>query len=341
MQHVSTIYARFICRELNLDTEVIDKLLCGSSLNTKDLFELSIMPYLDFYNFLTRIKSFNIDPTLSLQIGKKLGPMSFGELGNSILSAPNLLESLILGAKFFKIDTSYFEITIKSSTNSIFLIFTELEDLNETRQFQTEVLVLAAQNFIETLVGKKFIDGKYYFPYAIPIIINSYSEYFSSPCYFNSEHAMIEIPQKYATSQSLYHNPAIWRNHQLQLSTKIIKINESKLKPFTKIINDLINSEPPSLCTASKIAAKLNITERTLSRRLKQEGSCFRDIKNLDLLNRAKFFLKETNLTIDAIACQLGYRDSSSFRRAFKEMEQSTPTEYRKKSAIQTLPDKI
>lgn len=332
MQHVSTIYARFITRELQLSQFEIDRLLQNTSLNAKELFTLNSMAYSDFFNFLITVNQQFSDDELGLKVGKKLTPISLGELGNAMLVAPNLLESLSLASKFSWLHADYMNIHLIANFESVSIIFTEQTELGQTQQFQTEVLLLLIQNIIEAITSTPFTEGKFHFPYSIPTNHKHYKSYFNSPIHFNEQHACIEIPKSYLYIQSPFHNPVIWKSYQLKFVSQLNSLVQTNNKPFTHHVNDLLNACPPPLPKVVDTAARLNITERTLNRRLKNEGSSYRNIRNDVMRRHAEFYLNETDLTVDAIACQLGYKDFSSFRRAFKQWTNLTPQAFRQQN---------
>ena len=331
MQHVSTIYARFITRELQLNASEIDKLLQNTSLNAEQLFERSTMPYLEFFDFLIRVKEQFKDDELGLKVGKNLSPMSLGELGNAIIVAPNVLESFTLASTFAHLHAAYMDTKLTATFDSVSMDFIEQADLGVTQQFQTEVLLLLVQNIIEALTGKPFTDGNFFFPYEAPENQKYYAHYFHSQMIFGEEHARIEIPRHYLTIQSPFYNPVAWKGYQLKFVSQLNELVKKNDKPFTNHVNDFLRSYPPPLPSVGDTANSLNMTERTLNRRLGNEGSSYRDMRNSVLQHHAEFYLNDTDLTIDAIACQLGYKDFSSFRRAFKKWTRCSPKAYREK----------
>jgi AraC-like DNA-binding protein len=66
------------------------------------------------------------------------------------------------------------------------------------------------------------------------------------------------------------------------------------------------------------VAGILGMSSRTLQRKLDEEGICYKDILTELRLELAFYYLKHNNLTVDAIACQLGYAEARSFYRRFK-----------------------
>ena len=318
-----------IARELEASDSLLDSLLTDTSLNSVSLYELNYMSNEEFATFLKTTAKLNPSPQLSLMVGKKLTPAAFGELGSAILAAPNLLESSIILVSFGVINTGYYEHRLESNLSRMKINCIELVDLAETRQFQTEVLMMVMQNFIEAVIGSPVAEGKYIFPYPKPSNAASYPKHFNCPCYFDGEHTSIELPRKYLETKSPFYNREIWKSHQLKLSEQIEGLKKEEQKPYSKHITNLFNARIDNPPSAADVAEEFNITERTLNRRLSIEGTNFREIKNSFLQQQAEYYLIQSNLTVDAIASQLGYKDFPSFRRAFKGWKGMSPQEYR------------
>ena len=333
MQHISTIYVRFICRELQLSPAAADELLADSQMSFKDVAEQPFMPYLDFFSFLKGILVASSDQELGLKVGKRVTPHSLGELGNAMLCAPTLADSLKIASSFAHIHAAYYQLDVVFKQDCLKITFIELADLAETRNFQTEVMMLLSQNMIEALTGETFSLGTFCFPYAKPDNYAAYSSFFNSPCTFDNEHAMLEVPLKYLTVQSPFNDPLAWEAYRLKLEGQDKKLfnrqDEAYSGSYTDRVRRFLSAQPPPLPMATDAATSLNVTERTLSRHLRSEGSSFRNLRNEILKEHAEFYLKESDLTIDAIACQLGYKDFSSFRRAFKLWFACSPLEFR------------
>jgi len=78
------------------------------------------------------------------------------------------------------------------------------------------------------------------------------------------------------------------------------------------------------------IANFLNISERTLLRRFKQElGMCPNKYIQMTRINQAKKLLYQTDSSFEKITMNVGYYNPSSFRNLFKTEVGLTPIEYR------------
>src|SRR5699024_10547052 len=78
---------------------------------------------------------------------------------------------------------------------------------------------------------------------------------------------------------------------------------------------------------ADAIAQRLNISTRTLQRRLQDHHLSFREISEQVQRDLAYHFLSTPSLSIQEVAYKLGYTQASSFSRAFKRWTGLSPSE--------------
>lgn len=78
-----------------------------------------------------------------------------------------------------------------------------------------------------------------------------------------------------------------------------------------------------------RIATLLNLSSRTLQRRLAEQGTTFQEIVDRVRATRAKYYLVQEGLSIREIARRLGFSGAPTFHRAFKKWTGSTPERFR------------
>ena len=81
--------------------------------------------------------------------------------------------------------------------------------------------------------------------------------------------------------------------------------------------------------TLPHIAAELGMPQRTLQRRLSEDGTSFKQLVEDTRIARARYYLRRSTLNITDIAMELGYAEASVFVRAFKRAMGVTPNRYR------------
>ena len=80
---------------------------------------------------------------------------------------------------------------------------------------------------------------------------------------------------------------------------------------------------------AASIARLLNVSERTLLRRLREEGTTPTDVLRELRLELAEKYLSDPEISLTEISYLLGYSEVSAFHRAFKRWTGNTPAEFR------------
>ncbi|MGQ0621028.1 MAG: AraC family transcriptional regulator [Panacagrimonas sp.] len=78
-----------------------------------------------------------------------------------------------------------------------------------------------------------------------------------------------------------------------------------------------------------EVARTLNLSSRSLRRRLDDEGTSFRDLVEDTRRQLAEQMLGTTDMKLDELAVHLGYADTASFTRAFRRWHGVSPGQYR------------
>jgi AraC-like DNA-binding protein len=81
--------------------------------------------------------------------------------------------------------------------------------------------------------------------------------------------------------------------------------------------------------SGTEVARRLALTPRTLHRRLEQEQTSYRQLRDLILQRHARALLRQPSMSLGEASYLLGYSDPSTFSRAFKRWTGVTPNEWR------------
>jgi AraC-like DNA-binding protein len=94
-------------------------------------------------------------------------------------------------------------------------------------------------------------------------------------------------------------------------------------------VRDALAAALPASPVIDDIAAAMHLSPRTLHRRLVQEGSSFRAIKDALRRDIALARLERENVPVSQLAHDLGFTDTSAFFRAFRKWTGQAPSRYR------------
>lgn len=118
---------------------------------------------------------------------------------------------------------------------------------------------------------------------------------------------------------------------QVQHSIDQLKQDDTLIGRITFMITSRLGKTKVS---ADSIAPRLGMSRRTLHRRLSERDTSFNELREAVVLKIAKQALSTTNVSITALAQELGYSESSGFDRAFKRLTGFSPLNYRRGHTI-------
>lgn len=93
-----------------------------------------------------------------------------------------------------------------------------------------------------------------------------------------------------------------------------------------RLVIEALPSGPPSL---EGVARRLAVSERSLRRRLTDEGTSFQTLLEGTRSELAQRYLRDPRLTVSEIAFLVGFSELSPFQRAFKRWTGMSPREFR------------
>jgi AraC-like DNA-binding protein len=331
MDTISPVYARIVLRELERNQIATDLLFAGSGLTREQLQHGGDIALADFQQILRVGHALSGNDRLGLMIGSHSQIMTLGEVGAAMAIAPTVRQGLQVAESFTRLHISYITAQVFSNLNGLTVQLSFHEDLGSTMRFHVESAAMLMQNYVEMLTGLPLERALFRLAIPEPVYVQSYSDFLHSPVEFDAAVSTIELPMEYLDQSSPYYNAGMWKHAQAQLSDHLKMLTAKEEQPYTLHLAGLLNSTAPPLPDLAAVAATLCMSERTLNRRLKNEGSSFRGLKTEALISRAKQYLTRTNNSVEAIAADLGYLDTANFRRAFRKSADCSPRAYRDK----------
>ena len=94
-------------------------------------------------------------------------------------------------------------------------------------------------------------------------------------------------------------------------------------------VRQMLRGEPQASHNADDLAARLNLSPRTLHRQLKDEGASLQALKDSVRRELATDLLQRSQRPIKQVALAAGFQNEKSFIRAFRGWTGMTPGEWR------------
>ena len=329
MDKISPVYARLVLRELERRGINPAPLFAGTTTGPAELLRGGDIAMQDFLHILRTGDKLLGDGRLGFMLGQQMHVLAMGPVGVAIASAPNLREGLQVLESFTRLHATYVDIGARSTMKGMTVTILYRHDTGYVERFHTETAMMLLQQYIETLIGEPISDAHFHFAFPEPENKAEYRDALHGTIRFSATVNEVDIPHRWLDLPSPYYHSALWRQGQVSLSQSLKEQSESETTPYKQHITGLLRTSEPPLPDLGEVAFDLNVSQRTLNRRLQAENTSFRQLKSQALARWAKQYLRETDYSVEAIAEELGYKDTANFRRAFRKSEGCSPIECR------------
>ena len=267
-----------------------------------------------------------------LLAGQGLTPQSLGIVGELMQTAPTLefaLWDLALGQARHG-EGAVFYLRRMGEFSALCYAVHQPRTL-AVNQISDSAIALAF-NAIRELAGPVLIEVN--LGHAQPRDISPFRRFFGVPLQFDSEESGVVLPSKALSLPLMSVNPvlrnqlqdAIWAHPALSRPDICAQVVRT-LRP--RIISGQVSIE--------EVAASLSLHPRSLLRKLKAQGTTFRDVLNETRFEVACQLLGGTRLSITEIGLVFGYSDTSVFTRSFERQCGLAPSEWRARQSEVTM----
>jgi AraC-like DNA-binding protein len=328
---IPSSYSRLVARELGLTARQLPELLRGSGIGAMQLLsEDGLLTPAQQIRILHNALALSDQPGLGLRLGKRLTPATHGTMGFAASSSPNLLSAFQAISTFLPTRASVIQLHLQQIEDDLECrpVFHVPLDKDLLR-CMAEMLITALLEFGKFIVGRPLNEAEIGFCHPAPEYHATYSEYLPGRIYFDHDQLTLRLPM------ALCHEPNASANHEnyrlaLQQCEAMLAQLQTQKSSYQYRLKKMMLSRPPGTLSEEEAAASLFMSKRTLARKLNQENSSFRQIRDYILSSQAASYLCETKLSIEDIAALLNYYDSANFRRAFKRWFGQSPEQYRR-----------
>ncbi len=261
-----------------------------------------------------------------------LRPGAFEFLCRGMIGSPSLGIALARGARYLAVVLPDLGLEVERSHNSAILRIFERRSVSEAcddarRVFAFEWLLRLVHGLACWLVARSLSLSSVAFPFPRPAHAEDYALIYTANSSFNAE-ALEASFQANLLDLPIRRDDAALESF-LQNGPETLTMLYRRDRETVRQVRDALAAALPAAPTIDGIAAAMHVSPRTLHRRLAQEGSSFRAIKDALRRDIALARIERENLPISQLAHDLGFTDTSAFFRAFRKWTGQAPSRYR------------
>jgi len=257
------------------------------------------------------------DPAFGLHIAERVTYGSFGVIEYIARSSSTLGDALARVARYARLLDDAAEIAFVKGEEEITIVPRLSDSWPIPSDVMESLLAITLRMAREMCADPGLLPRAVEVRHAAPADVREHTRIFGIPVRFGADRNGITFLATQLALPVVNADPAlsaILDRHAQELLRRLPPAGTLTQRVRALLAAELRGGNP----SLDHVAAKLRLSERTLRRRLKDEGTNLSAL--LDELRRelALRYLEEHALTLDGIAFELGFADARAFRRAFK-----------------------
>lgn len=268
-------------------------------------------------------------PDFGLLIGQRFRPESLGVLGQLMRNCATVRDALRMAALYLEIhDRGAISLTLDLGDGKSALGYSLFEGRTPAAEQILDGAIAIQHLLLRALCGPAWRPVLVQLSHSQPANVAPFRKLFDAALEFDAQLSAIVFESRWLDHRIAGADPAVYA-----AVTRAIEANLSEQAlPFgiqvRRALHRMMFTSSPS---SANLACLFNIHERSLRRRLEQEGTTVRALAGDVRREMAEHLLRDTDLPITEIAATLHYSDVAVFARAFRGWSHSSPREWRAK----------
>ena len=266
------------------------------------------------------------DPAFGLRATAHFHPSHFGALGYSWLTSSSLGSALRKFLRYLRVVTDIHYMKVRETGTEVIIDYTRPPGVNP-QAHHLQVPMALFVHLCRLILGDDFSPGRVEFTAGQPLDIEPFTSYFKCPLSFNAIADCIVIPRSLMDKELSRGHSELSRMHD-EVITRYLALHDK-----TDIVNQaraaIIDLMVEGDISAESVAVQLNISVRTLGRRLDEEHLSFRELLSEQRHELALKYIRDESLTLTEISYLLGFSEPSSFSRAYRGWTGMSPSKAR------------
>lgn len=272
---------------------------------------------------------------IALEFGRHARPDTFGVLGYALMTCRNLGEAIGLVPLYRLVvfDSGYSETRLGVEGDNVKLAWVVLPEATQAGlpycDLLTESLLSSWFGFGRLITGTEMSWREVRFSHAAPADTLPFENFFGCPVRFAAGENAILVASEWLVQPLVHADTAL----NLVMRDEARGTIERLLGGHgiaSQVRQALVPLMPKCEATLKHVAAMLNITPRSLQRRLATTDHSFHAVLDATRRELAQVYLPDPALTALDIALLLGYAEQSSFTRAFRNWFGTAPSVWRR-----------
>lgn len=323
----SVDYSRILAGVMTLSPDLLSRLLEGTSLSPRQFMEMEgYINWADQHRIIANALRMTPAPGLGLMAGERYSLMTHGLAGVAAMACPTVLAGMQTLIRYQPTRAQFARLALETTARQLILTFEITVEQDAVTVFLLEALLVSLMSSLRFLIGDNVRHISVDLTVPEPDYSEQYRRHVPGDIRFSQPQNRVVLPLEYGQIPVPTRDSNIQRWAVQQCEQQFQRLQQATT--FTARTLAILRQSSGQPTSQDQIAFMLNVSPRTLLRRLKEEGVTYKQLVDEEQKRLAQYYLDHTGLTVETIAEQIGYHDLSSFRRAFKRWFGMLPSHY-------------
>jgi AraC-like DNA-binding protein len=329
MGAVTSLFVRKVVRAVDESVDQ-DALLRSIGLDPDGETKVSEMVNdVAYYGLLERIADLTdgaID--LPLRVGASMQCDDYGAFGLAWKTAPTLRASFARAERYWQLLTSVSEYEVRRKGSGAYFILHRAGERRLGLRMSNEATLASVVSIIRQVSPVSFAPLEVHLKHPPPASTAAHEAYFGCPVIFESDLDALLIPAEALTRPNRLGDEGVTRFLLDHLEQELKKVAAERT--LQQAVHDAVaQSLSEGVPKMVEVARRLGLSERTLQRRLGEEGLSYQKLVETARCELAEGLLVQSDYSLAEVAFLTGFSEQSAFNRAFKRWVDQTPAAYR------------
>lgn len=306
----------------------LENILEGTGIQFEDFTDPNkTLVFAQYLSLIKNARKYSLNPIYTLQLGEQFFVNHDGILACRVMSSRNNLDAMELLTEYQNLFTQILSLSLEVTEDFGIFSVEESIPLGDTLPHFVEYCYAVLYSLGKFCMGGKPIELHFEFSHDNPGKGDEFSNFFHNTVKFNCDRNRVLIPRHTLDQNIIFSNQQAANNNERLCQQHLKQVNKDQvvIQKVKRIIRDI----PFNELSIESLSDKLHMSTRTLRRHLQTQGVSYKTLLENERKRIALKRIEKQDISIEALAIQLGYQNASSFSRAFKRWFGVAPHHYK------------
>ena len=269
------------------------------------------------------------DDGFGLTVASFWHPTTLHALGYAWLASSNLEEAFTRAVRYSRIVNTAAGGILRIERNAqSYRVVADGEGLGlSPAQVSIDAALAMLTNMCRAAYGAEFRPDRVTLRRETPGCADRFAEFFSAPVAFGAPENAIWIDPAVVAEPLITANPELVRINDQIVTDYLAQLDRGDV--IMQVRSKLVERLPSGKVDEKEIALSINLSRRSLQRRLRDQGMSFKQLLETTRRELGLQYVRDSRYSFNEVAYLLGFAEPGNFSRAFKRWYGKSPTDYR------------